>query len=100
MAPSLGRSSAYIVTDAFDIKPDTGAERGVVVVLDCRVHEDPKVLVGLRSRIILPDGTSAQISIDDAKDHLKATSLFFRDRSVNDVPKGAQVELDNFQRTE
>ncbi len=79
MAPSFGQSSVYTVRDAFDIKTDT--EVGVVVVLNDRVHEDPNVLVGLWSRVLLPDGTSTQLSIDNAKDHLKATSLFFRNRS-------------------
>lgn len=95
MEQSLDQNNVYQRRDAFEIKYEygTGHPPGLVVVLDRSVPIDLSQLKGKHAVIRRPDGSSVRWVIDEAKDHLLATSLFFGGKSHNDVPAGSQISI-------
>jgi len=92
---SADQNKRFLVRDVFEIKEEypTGHALGVVVVLDQQVVSDPAMLVGKHAVICAPDGRILSLEVDDAQDHLAATSLFFRNNRVDDTPLGSQVMI-------
>lgn len=93
MVQSLGQNEAYRVKDTFEITAQhgTGHAPGLVVVLDRQIVVGN--LSGTDALIRSPDGSTSHLTIDEAKDHLAATSLFFKGRTIKDVPVDSQVEI-------
>jgi hypothetical protein len=89
-----------VVKEAFEIKAayKTGHEPGLVVVLDRAVSRQPAELTGSTAAIRTPSGNLVRVRIDEAKDHLAATSLFFRHLNPGDVPAGSVVEISDEKR--
>jgi hypothetical protein len=92
---SLNQNDLYHLRDTFEIKFDHGKGHspGLVVLLDRKVNTDLTQLKGKPAVIYRPDGSSAEFVIDDAKDHLLATSVFFEGKRLHDVPTGSQISL-------
>lgn len=87
-------SETATVKDAFEIKATHGAhEPGLVVVLDRVVNPQPANLTGKTALIRTPAGDLLHVGIDEAKDHIAATSLFFRNMNPGTVPVGSTVEI-------
>jgi hypothetical protein len=93
--PLCVRSEAAVVRDAFEIKPQFGLahESGLVTVLD-RVVSEPAFLAGKTAVIETPMGGSGRFKIDEAKDHIAATSLFFKNLTQKDIPVGSRVSIE------
>lgn len=85
--------------DAFEIKAGykTGHEPGLVVVLDRVVSQQPADLIGRMAVVRTPSGNLVRVRIDEGKDHIAATSLFFRHLNLGDVPAGSVVEISDEQ---
>lgn len=89
----LDQNDLYLLRDTFEIKHDhgTGHSPGLVVVLDRRVNTDLTQLKGRSAVVHRPDGSTVEFVIDEAKDHLSATSVFFEGKCLQDVPVGSQI---------
>lgn len=94
MVQSLGQSELFFVNDSFEIKDEheTGHAAGLVVVLDRRATAC-NALSGTVAEIRLPNGSTINLTIDETKDHLAATSLFFKGLSAKDVPIQSQIKV-------
>jgi hypothetical protein len=88
-------SGPAMVKDAFEIKAahEAAHEPGLVVVLDRVVNPQPVNLTGKTALIRTPSGNLLHVRIDEAKDHIAATSLFFRNLNPGNVPVGSAVEI-------
>ena len=87
------KNKRYLVKDSFEIEARNAAGHapGLVVVLDRRVDESD--LESMNASIHLPSGDVCSITIDEVKDHLVATSLFFKGKTITDIPKESQIEI-------
>jgi hypothetical protein len=92
---SLDQNEVFEVHESFEIKSQhlTGHAPGLVIVLDRKIDLELSVLSKMDAIIRLPDGISYRFAIDEAKDHLIATSLFFSGRTSSDVPDGAKIVI-------
>lgn len=81
------------VHDVIELKASYKLPHGVglVLVLDVRIDPDPTTLIGEPIRIETPDHRVLQATIEDAKDHAVATSVFLSGLTRADVPMGSHV---------
>ncbi|QDT94456.1 hypothetical protein [Gimesia algae] len=97
MHQSFQPQKMYQVRDAFEIKNEypTAHAPGLVVVLDQRLHTEPLHLNGKQVQITTPEGHSFKLIISEAKDHLKATSIFFKDVNLAEISVGSQLSFED-----
>ena len=90
---SLDQNDLYRVRDTLEIKCDheTGHCPGLVVILDRRVNSDLTQLKETPAVVYRPDGSSVEFVIDEAKEHLLATSVFLEGKWLDDVPAGSHL---------
>ena len=81
------------IKDMFEIKQKAGHGPGLVVVLDALLAEDPSKLIGQMACIWLPSGDVLEVRIDEAKEHGRVNSLFFRKLAGNDIPVGCEIKV-------
>ena len=83
------------IKETFEIKSKhkTGHATGLVVVLDQLVTQKIALLIGQVAFIRTPDRQILRLRIDDARDHGKVNSLFFKDRTTIDIPVGSEVVI-------
>jgi hypothetical protein len=95
VALSLDQNEVFAVRESFEVKTQhaTGHAPGLVIVLDRRIGLDLSLLTEMDAILRLPSGDSVRYTIDEAKDHLAATSLFFSGKTKNDVPNGATIVI-------
>lgn len=96
MVQSFNQNERFQIRDMFEIKEEWSSdhEPGLVVVLDQRLHAELADLIGEQAVVYKPDGTSLRVEIDEAQDHLTATSLFFKNKRQDDIPTGSQVMIE------
>lgn len=84
---------SYQAKDTFEIDTKHGTDHppGLVVVLDRQIASAN--LHGTVAAIRSPYGVTSCLRIDDVKDHLESTSLFFRGKTIKDVPVDSQIEI-------
>ncbi|MGL4550458.1 MAG: hypothetical protein ACRC33_04665 [Gemmataceae bacterium] len=73
----------------YELRPDWG----LVAILDRRVCEDPAVLIGRVAEVRTPEGRGLWLRIDDARDHLVSSSVFFGGLTPDEVPIGSTVTI-------
>jgi hypothetical protein len=98
VTPPFDRNQKFQIREMFEIKDDfaNGHDIGLVIVLDQRLCEDPGGLAGRQATLHMPDGNRSTFEIAEAKDHLKATSLFFKNKCINDIPAESQVTIESY----
>jgi hypothetical protein len=95
MERNIEGSEHYEVRDTFEIGVQQYGRHvpGLVVVLDRRVNAELSALKEMVAVCRLSDDLTRFHSIDEAKDHLVATSLFFSRLSQKDIPVGTSLQL-------
>ena len=95
MALSFGQNEVFSVRESFEVKTQyaTGHAHGLVIVLDRRIGIDLSLVTEMDAIVRLPNGDSVRYTIDEAKDHLAASSLFFSGKIKKDVPDGATIVI-------
>lgn len=95
MGQLFDQCSHYFVKDSFEICAEykSGHAIGLVVVLDRKATEEAHSLTGRPVQVSRPNGSILHLMVDEAKDHLAATSLFFRGISIKDVPILSQIRI-------
>lgn len=95
MDKSFDQNETFRIKEVFEVKEEhrTGHDPGLVVVLDRSIVGVPLTLVGGTAVIHTPNGVAFRVRIEEAKDHLAATSLFFRNMKIGDVPVGSEITI-------
>src|SRR5437764_89752 len=83
------------IKDVFESQSayQTGHDPGLVVVLDALITRNPDWLAGCIAYVQSRSGEELRLTIDEAKEHGPANSLFFRGLTRDQIEPGGEITV-------